>query len=50
MNFVLFGRRLRLAHLAAFAALVLALALRSTWFHVTDRSPDEELYTKFGQG
>ncbi|HTO89938.1 MAG TPA: hypothetical protein VMJ70_02295 [Candidatus Sulfotelmatobacter sp.] len=50
MTLKFFGRRLGAAHLAAFATFILALALRAHWFHVTERSPDEDLYTKFGAG
>jgi hypothetical protein len=32
------------------AVFALAVGLRVAWFHVPDRSPDEQLYTQFGHG
>ena len=43
-------RRLSLPHLLAVAVFALAAALRIANFQVTDRSPDEVLYAKFGAG
>jgi 4-amino-4-deoxy-L-arabinose transferase-like glycosyltransferase len=42
------GRRTALA--ACLAVFALAVALRVAWFNVSDRSPDEQLYTQFGHG